>query len=285
MTVTVPSGLQPILELMGNPFPNTNTDGMVATSAAHGEAQATTDTNATQAQTTVAQTIGPDTPAYTGDSADAMRNNSADTGQLLAQASGATQHIPTFINGAAKITNGTQVAVIGIATVVALAAVRDQFLGGPLGPAEASAEIFEGSQEAKLALAEADQGTNITLSRLFQRKVTEPLQELLAKLKLPPGDGLTPATADGPALPISDTKLATENAEPRGIQKLNRFRRGGGGGDGLSQAVKEQVAELRKQEAWLRGQAKASVSGFFIDDFNAQADAVARQIADLLSGQ
>jgi hypothetical protein len=169
-----------------------------------------------------------------------MSDHSAETGQLLTQASDATQHIPNLINGAAKIMNSTQTQVILIAAMTAVAAYQSSALGGPFGPAEALAQIAKGRQQATLTLEAADEGTNITLSQLFRRLVTEPMQKLLTRLRLPPGDGLIPV-ADGPAVPISDTRLTTKSLEANKGQRLNIFGKGKSGGDGASNRLPKEA--------------------------------------------
>jgi hypothetical protein len=248
MSATVPSGLQPMVDLMGVPFPHVNTDGMVATSAAHTQTQATTDTGAALTQTSVARTVGPNAPAYAGDSANAMSDHSADTGRLLSQASDSTRHIPNLINGAARITNSAQTQVIAIAAMTAVAAYKSSAFGGPFGQAEALAQIAKGRRQAVLTLEAADEGANITLSQLFRRLVTEPMQKLLARLKLPPGDGLIPV-ADGPALSIGDTKLTTESLEANKGQRLNMFGKGKRGSDGATNELPQGAEQTSTTDA------------------------------------
>ncbi|WP_329251585.1 hypothetical protein OG417_07360 [Actinoallomurus sp. NBC_01490] len=295
MGVTVPEGLKEVLNLIGVPYPDVHTDGMHQSAADHAQAQSAADTSATQAHDAVARTIGPDSPAYTGDAADAMGGHSAQTDQHVTAAHNAISHIPGVITGAAKVVTSGQVAMIGIAAVTAVALVRNSLIGGPFGPAASAAQILESRAQAEGVVAAADEGTNVTLSKILERYVNGPLRDLLEKLRLTPGE--EPLTATGPTgtLPASDTRLAadssrkltTDSLEPNKGEKLNSWRRGGGSGGGggassgasAEEAAKaRRLAELEARKAQAERSARGSVSGFFHEEFTREAARLQEEI-------
>ncbi|MFB9831273.1 hypothetical protein [Actinoallomurus acaciae] len=215
MGLTPPEALKDVLNLIGVPYPDVDTDGMHQSSAVHAQAQAAADTTATQAHDVVERTIGPGAPAYTGDAAGAMGGNSAQTDQMLTEANDAIGYIPGLISGAAKVVTSSQVAMISIAAVTAVALVRSSLIGGPFGPAESAAELLESRARAEGVLTAADEGTNITLSRLIERYVTGTLRQLVERLRLPPGEEPLPATGPGGTFQASDTRLAADSGSRR----------------------------------------------------------------------
>ncbi|WP_326825315.1 hypothetical protein [Streptosporangium sp. NBC_01756] len=234
MTITEPHGLQPILNAMGVSVPRIDTDGMQRGGAEHAGRQAGTDQAATHTLATIDRTIGSagqSGPAYTGDAADALGRHSAHTRELLAQTSAATQHIPAVLNGAAKVVTSAQTAVIAIAVSTAVSAYVKSLSGGPLGPAQATAEILRGRQRAGLVLNEASHGANTTIAGIFRRLVTKPLQNVLERLRFPSGGGPLPAT--GPTISRTGPVRFGGNIQPNRGHTLMKSGKPKGG-DGAS---------------------------------------------------
>ncbi|GII75534.1 hypothetical protein Sru01_05160 [Sphaerisporangium rufum] len=200
MGVTVPPGVDAMLDLLGVPWPNIDEDEIRKDAAAWRTVLAEAEPAAAGADTAV-RDLSPD---YRGDSATALAGMWQETGASgghLSQATAAARPAPPLLDGTATVVTATKVAVATWAAVTAVRVGQSLLLGGPLGAGAATANMLVARQAITRILREAGEGTGKVIAPAVTRRITHPLRRILDDLRMP-GGGPVLQGAGGPRVPL-----------------------------------------------------------------------------------
>ncbi|MFI7452009.1 hypothetical protein ACIBQX_31250 [Nonomuraea sp. NPDC049714] len=243
MAMMLPPELNTTLELAGLWFPNVNEDEIRLDADAARIVQAGTAQASAGATTGVQAALA----GYTGDSATRLASYWQETGTdsgHLAQATTAMRVAPVALDGLATVVTGTKVAVGTIAAIGTVRLAMALLSGGPFAGLSATASLLATRRAGVKVFREAAEGSGRVLAPAVTKRVTQPMRDILDRLR-PPGGGRTALAGAGPGrMPASGLRDSFDRS-PWIMQRGGKGGRGGGRGRNESEAnlsAEEQAA-------------------------------------------
>ncbi|MEU9831569.1 hypothetical protein AB0D67_08500 [Streptosporangium sp. NPDC048047] len=189
---------------------------------------------------------------YRGDSATELAGlwqESGGDGGHLSTAVGAARSAPAVLDGTAMVVTATKVAVATQA-VRAIVMMRAQMLtGGAFGVGAAAATMYATRHATGRILRETTEGAGRVLAPAVSRRVTQPLRQIIEKMRGPGGGGGPMlAGAGGPRVPMGRSpfpRAAGRADEPPGMMLFGR--KSGGGGSSGGQGGKKPLNQANRK--------------------------------------
>ena len=193
MDVMLPPEAASFLQLIGVPWPNVSVDEIGLDS----EAWRTVLAGILPAGVLSDEVVRTAGQVFSGEAADAMADTWHGVAEDLGKAAAAVSHLPAVLDNTAWLATAVK-AGVGAAAVVALVRVsRALLMGGPVGVAEASSEMYRARAVIGKLERDGAEGAARELAPKLRGKVDEMLQILRERGGRGPGGRPALATADG----------------------------------------------------------------------------------------